>query len=89
MCWKKFELPKSSISRAMGLPILQIQWQARYLLPQKEDGNKKSIDKSTVSALLDASIQPHAWISYLSACSTAEVKTQKLADESLHLTSAF
>ena len=62
---------------------------ASHLLLQKEDGNKKSIDKLTISALLDASIQPHAWISYLSACSTAEVKTQKLADESLHLTSAF
>jgi CHAT domain-containing protein len=53
---------------------------ASHLLLQKEDGNKKSIDKFTISALLDASIQPHAWISYLSACSTAEVKTQKLAD---------
>jgi CHAT domain-containing protein len=62
---------------------------ASHLLLQKEDGNKKSVDKLTVSALLDSSIQPHAWIAYLSACSTAEVKTQKLADESLHLTSAF
>jgi tetratricopeptide (TPR) repeat protein len=62
---------------------------ASHLLLQKEDGNKKSVDKLTISALLDASIQPHAWIAYLSACSTAEVKTQKLADESLHLTSAF
>jgi len=62
---------------------------ASHLLLQKEDGNKKSVDKLTVLALLDASIKPHAWIAYLSACSTAEVKTQQLADESLHLTSAF
>jgi tetratricopeptide (TPR) repeat protein len=62
---------------------------ASHLLLQKEDGNKKSVDKLTISALLNASVQPHAWIAYLSACSTAEVRTQKLADESLHLTSAF
>jgi tetratricopeptide (TPR) repeat protein len=62
---------------------------ASHLLLQKEDGNKKSVDELTVSALLDASVQTHAWIAYLSACSTAEVKMQNMADESLHLTSAF
>lgn len=39
--------------------------------------------------MLSANLQAHAWIAYLSACSTAEVKSQTLADESLHLTSAF
>jgi len=64
---------------------------ARHLVLQKEkegDG-KKCVDPLTVSALLSANVQAYAWIAYLSACSTAEVRTQTLADESLHLTNAF
>lgn len=62
---------------------------ASHLLLQKEDEGNKSVDPLTVSALLDANTQTHAWIAYLSACSTAEVKMRTLADEALHLTSAF
>jgi len=56
-----------------------------HLILQK--GN--NIDKLTVSALLDANAGTQSWIAYLSACSTAEVRTKALSDESLHLNSAF
>jgi hypothetical protein len=62
---------------------------ASHLLLQKAEGGQINVDRLTVAALLDATTQPQAWMAYLSACSTAEVKTQALADESLHLTSAF
>lgn len=60
-----------------------------HLLLQKEDGCNKSVGKLTVSALLDANTQKHSWISYLSACPTAEVKMRTLAGEALHLASAI
>ncbi|KAG9512297.1 hypothetical protein KCV07_g9538, partial [Aureobasidium melanogenum] len=62
---------------------------ASHLVLQKEEDGNKCVDPLTVSALLSVNAQAHAWVAYLSACSTAEVKTQTLADESLHLTSAF
>lgn len=60
-----------------------------HLLLLKDDGGNKSVDRLTVSALLDANTQKHSWLAYLSACSTAEMQTRTLADEALHLTSAF
>jgi CHAT domain-containing protein len=38
---------------------------------------------------LDAVIHDSAQIAYLSACSTAEIKVQNLADKSIHLASTF
>jgi hypothetical protein len=45
-------------------------------------------DKLTVQMVSDANFRK-AWLAYLSACSTAETKVSKLADESLHLASSF
>ncbi|KAL4748231.1 hypothetical protein BDW72DRAFT_205815 [Aspergillus terricola var. indicus] len=56
-----------------------------YLLLQK-DG---LLDKLTVSRISSEVSHKSAWIAYLSACSTAQVKATKLADESLHIASAF
>ncbi|CBF75970.1 hypothetical protein AN3525.2 [Aspergillus nidulans FGSC A4] len=56
-----------------------------YLLPQK-DG---VLDKLTVSRISNEVSQQPAWVAYLSACSTAQVRATKLADESLHIASAF
>jgi hypothetical protein len=64
-----------------------------HLLLQKrgnKDG-KMALDKLTVSAIskvTTASNRPR-WIAFLSACSTAEIKATRLADEGLHLASAF
>lgn len=58
---------------------------ASHLLLQKEDGNKMSVEELTVSVLLDATVQPQTWLAYLSACSTAEVKTPELANEYPHV----
>ncbi|KAG9566037.1 hypothetical protein KCU71_g6227, partial [Aureobasidium melanogenum] len=64
--------------------------QSHLLLQNGEgDGEDKTVDRLTVSALLEANTKAASWIAYLSACSTAEVKMRALADESLHLTSAF
>ncbi|KAG9528329.1 hypothetical protein KCU93_g4480, partial [Aureobasidium melanogenum] len=57
-----------------------------HLLLQHPDG---TIDKLTVSRLIQATFQHNPRIAYLSACSTAETKAEALVDESLHLTSAF
>lgn len=47
------------------------------------------MDKLTVKSLLAAKVETRAWIDYLSACSTAEVKAFSLKDEALHATSSF
>ncbi|EXF80224.1 hypothetical protein CFIO01_11422 [Colletotrichum fioriniae PJ7] len=57
-----------------------------HLLLQKSD---QTLDKLTVKSLLAAKVKTRAWIAYLSACSTAEVKAFSLKDEGLHATSAF
>ena len=38
---------------------------------------------------MDFDAHGHAPVAYLSACSTAEIKVQNLADESIHLASAY
>jgi tetratricopeptide (TPR) repeat protein len=62
---------------------------ASHLLLRTEDANKDHVDKLTVSALLDATIQQQVWVAYLSTGSTTEVRSHGLSDESLHLTSVF
>ncbi|KAL4811962.1 CHAT domain-containing protein [Aspergillus spinulosporus] len=56
-----------------------------YLLLQK-DG---VLDKLTVSRISNKVSQKSAWIAYLSACSTAQVRATNLANKSLHIASAF
>lgn len=60
-----------------------------HLFLQKQSDSGPIIDRLTVSALLEAITKGQSWIAYLSACSTAEVKAKYLADESIHLASAF
>jgi tetratricopeptide (TPR) repeat protein len=49
---------------------------------------KTSLEELTIRDL-DAINHPHAQIAYLSACSTAEVRSYDLVDESIHLASTF
>ena len=60
-----------------------------HLLLQKSTGAVASLDKLTVKSLFTAKAETQARIAYLSACSTARVDATGLADESLHVTSAF
>lgn len=60
-----------------------------HLLLQKHSEDELVVDKLSVTNLLDTRIEGRAWIAYLSACSTANIKDAKLADESLHITSGF
>ena len=49
------------------------------------------LERLTVEDIMkmDFDTHGHAPVAYLSACSTAEIKVQNLADESIHLASAF
>jgi CHAT domain-containing protein len=47
-----------------------------------------TVDKLTVRRISETALG-RAWMAYLSACSTAEVKAGPLADEVLHLVSGF
>ncbi|KAH7186862.1 CHAT domain-containing protein [Fusarium oxysporum] len=53
-----------------------------------QGSDKRVPDKLNVQTISDANLE-NAWLAYLSACSTAEVKASNLADESLHLASSF
>lgn len=52
---------------------------------------KDVLEKLTLEDImnLDSFTHQHAQVAYLSACSTAEIKVRNLADESIHLASAF
>lgn len=61
-----------------------------HLLLQKQDDTGAIVDKLTVARLSNVRETDNAFLVFLSACSTAEVKaTSKLADEALHLASIF
>lgn len=61
-----------------------------HLLLQKQDKTGAIVDKLTVARLSNVRETDNAFLVFLSACSTAEVKaTSKLADEALHLASIF
>ncbi|GKZ93214.1 hypothetical protein AnigIFM59636_006280 [Aspergillus niger] len=60
-----------------------------HLLLQKHSDTGMVVDKLTVSKLLDTQTISRAWIAYLSACSTAEIRDRRLLDEGLHITSGF
>lgn len=60
-----------------------------HLLLQKQSEQGLVADKLSVTNLLDTRFEGQAWIAYLSACSTANIKDAALADESLHITSGF
>ena len=61
-----------------------------HLLLQKQDETGAIVDKLTVARLSNVRETDNAFLVFLSACSTAEVKVaSKLADEALHLASIF
>ncbi|OJJ96663.1 hypothetical protein ASPACDRAFT_46834 [Aspergillus aculeatus ATCC 16872] len=59
-----------------------------HMLLKKRSSSGFVVDKLTVSQLLDQATSC-AWIAYLSACSTAENRAEKLRDEGIHLTTGF
>jgi CHAT domain-containing protein len=60
-----------------------------HLLLQRIGVSGPVVDRLTVSSITNIEKPGRAWIAYLSACSTAEVKASSLADEGLHIVSAF
>jgi hypothetical protein len=60
-----------------------------FLLLQKNGQLGAVGDKLSVSKMLGVEGTRFAWISYLSACSTAETRVSQLADEGLHISSAM
>jgi CHAT domain-containing protein len=61
-----------------------------HLLLQKSSASGLVVvDPLTVSTLLRATARGRAWLAYLSGCSTAETRVESLADESIHIASAF
>ena len=60
-----------------------------HLLLQKDGESGPVVDELTVSKIFGVDKSGSAWISYLSACSTAEVKDSKLADEGIHISSVL
>lgn len=58
-------------------------------LLQKSGPSGLVIDKLIVSEILKRNTHGQSWIAYLSACSTAGVEAENLADDCLHLASAF
>jgi tetratricopeptide (TPR) repeat protein len=61
-----------------------------HLVLQREGDTEPVIDRLTLSKISDVVVtQGRAWLAFLSACSTAEVKATMLEDEGLHLAGAF
>ena len=60
-----------------------------HLMLQKSGPSGPVIDKLTVSDISNKNTLGRTWIAYLSACSTAGVEATGLADECLHIASAF
>ena len=60
-----------------------------HLLLQKSGLSGPAVDELTVSDISKRDTLGRKWIAYLSACSTAGVEAKNLADECLHLASAF
>ena len=60
-----------------------------HLLLQKSWLLGAMVDKLTVSDISKQNTLGRTWIAYLSACSTAGVEANNLADECLHIASAF
>lgn len=60
-----------------------------HLLLQKPGEKGLIVDKLSLSQIAGVVTRGQAQLAFLSACSTAEVKASKLADEGLHLANAF
>lgn len=60
-----------------------------HLFLQTSEPSGPIVDELTVTDIFKKHTLGQTWIAYLSACSTAGVEAENLADESLHLASAF
>jgi CHAT domain-containing protein len=60
-----------------------------HLVLQKSTPVGPVVDHLSVSSMLAANVRGNAWIAYLSACATAGSTSESLADENIHLSSAF
>lgn len=60
-----------------------------HQLLQKSGPSGSIVDKLTVSDISKENTGGQTWIAYLSTCSTSGVEAKLLADECLHITSAF
>ncbi len=60
-----------------------------HLLLVKQTEAGPIVDRLNISSIARLPTLGRAWIAYLSACSTAEVKARDLIDEGLHISSAF
>jgi tetratricopeptide (TPR) repeat protein len=60
-----------------------------HLLLLDHSSKEPKVDALTMSDVSRTVTEGKAWIAYLSACSTAEIKDKTLVDEALHLVSAF
>jgi CHAT domain-containing protein len=61
---------------------------SKLILQQKDESRSAVQDVLTVHDLLEINLQ-HTQLAYLSACSTAENKAARLADEAIHVVSGF
>jgi CHAT domain-containing protein len=59
-----------------------------HLLLLNDSQSQLTVDKLTVRRISEVNLG-RAWIAYLSACSTVEVKAENIADEVLHFVSGF
>jgi len=55
----------------------------------KEKEGLPCIDRLSLLAISDLTLESKPWLAFLSACSTAAVEARGLADQSLHLAAAF
>lgn len=62
---------------------------ASHLMLQKITAAGLVVDRLTVSDISGVGTLEKPWLAYLSACATAEVRARVLADEGLHISSAF
>lgn len=97
---KTFESPTAAkvLNDMSGLDIVHFACHAladpedpsnSHIMFQTSELSEPVVDKLTVSKISKKNPLGQTWIAYLSACSTAEVEAKILADESLHLASAF
>jgi len=62
---------------------------SHLLLQVNDESGHPKVDELTVSRVSSVENARLAWISYLSACSTAQINASKFADEGIHISSAL
>lgn len=62
---------------------------SHLLLQKDDDSGEAKVDELTVSRISSVNRTSLAWISYLSACSTASINATGFGDEGIHISSAL